>query len=77
MPDNKFKGKFKWEEKIPKMRQKGYLFRNKIFVINIESYKIMKISISLSYDFPKCYLKASEGMELLSGLVDIGFEYSL
>ena len=81
MSDNKLKRVFEWEEKIPKIGKKGYLFHDQIFVIKVESYKIIKISMSLKYDFPKkmyyYHLKAIEGVEFLSGLVDMRFKYSL
>jgi len=73
MSDNKFKCTFEWEETIPNTPQKAGLFRDQIFAFKIGSSNI-KISVSLDYPTFDCMVKAIEGLELLSGPVNLRLE---
>lgn len=79
---DKYKTKFEWQEKIPKIDHffpRGELFRDRIFVFKVESGKTIKISLSLSYDLPMyyCNVRVIEGSESFSGFVNLRFDYSL
>jgi len=76
MSDNKFKRKFEWEETIPKIEGKGNIFHDEIFAFKVGSSQIIKISVSLFNDhsFTRCMVKATEGLELLSGLFNLRLE---
>ena len=71
MSDNKFKSKFEWQEKVPRIGPKGDIFREKVFVLNAKKNKVVKILCSLSYDSSHfCFsIKATEGTEMLTGSV--------
>ena len=78
MSTNRLKNQFIWEEEIPKMEQKGDLFRDRIFVVNVKRGKIIKFLASFAYDLPenRFEMKIVEGKELLNQVIDLKFRYT-
>ena len=80
--DNKhvsFSHMFEWTENIPKIGQKGDIFRDRIFTASIvKKGKVIKFSASFSYEGKTIFfkIKAISGTELLTGYKMKEFTYS-